>query len=209
MERITFLLLGKSIKNGGKCVGGFDCKTGKWVRLITNDQQSHGAVADKYLVYEDGRPCQLLDIMQVPILGAANDELQPENLLLDTSRTLRFIKRVTLEDALKIHPAETKNDILGNKYSYITEKRVGQIGYSLIIVKVNDLLIKHVKNNEGKDKTKADFIYRSSKYENVSVTDPNFYRVPNETKYKEAYLVVSIGAPYGERYYKFIAAIYV
>lgn len=209
MGEITFLALTKSSKFSGYCVAGIDCKSGNWIRLITEDLQSHGAVRAEDLIYENGRECQVLDIIKVPIISAANDVLQPENVLIDTSRYMHFVQKATIEDALKIHPAEMRGNILGNKYPYITEERVGQLGYSLTLVKVHNLLIKQVANPDGNPKTKVDFTYRFDRYENISVTDYRFYSAANGTLYNEAYLVVSIGTPYRNRYYKFVSAIYI
>jgi hypothetical protein len=110
---------------------------------------------------------------------------------------------------LGIHPAEMEDDILGNKFGYITETHIGYKGKSLTLVHVNNLKIHQTVNLEGKHKTKASFIYNGDFYENMSVTVPEFYRVLDGTLYKDAYLVVSIGAPYNGKYYKFIASIFV
>lgn len=209
MGEILFLVLTKSSKFSGYCVAGIDCKSGNWIRLVTEDLQSHGAVEAENLTYKNGRECQNLDIIKVPIINAVNDVLQPENVLIDTSKCMRFVEKATIEDALKIHPAETRENILGNKYPYITEERVRQLGYSLTLVKVNNLLIKQVANPDGHPKTKVDFTYQFERYENISVTDYRFYSTANGTLYNEAYLVVSIGTPYKNRYYKFVSAIYV
>lgn len=43
----------------------------------------------------------------------------------------------------------------------------------------------------------------------MSVTDEQFYSVNNGKKFDKAILVVSIGTPYKNRYYKFVSAIYI
>lgn len=55
MGKITFLVLTKSSKYSGYCVAGIDCKSGNWIRLITEDLQSHGAVGAEDLIYKNGR----------------------------------------------------------------------------------------------------------------------------------------------------------
>ena len=114
-----------------------------------------------------------------------------------------------MSDVLKIHSAEIRDSILGNKYSYITESKVRSVGYSLILVQVEDLVIFQVETSEGKIKTRTTFRYRGNEYQMLSVTDPNFYSIPNGTTYKNAFLVISIGTPYNNRYYKFVAKIFV
>lgn len=209
MEEITFIVLTKSSKFSGYCVAGIDYYSGKWIRLITEDLQLHGAVGAKDFIYENGTECQILDIIKVTTIGVTNNVLQPENILIDTSKSICFIGKPTIEEVLKIHPAETKGYILGNQYPYITESRVGQLGYSLILVKVKNILIKQVSNPDKNPKTKVDFTYRSERYENISVTDYRFYSIADGTLFHEGYLVVSIGTPYNNRYYKFVSAIYV
>ena len=59
-----FLVLTKSSKYSGYCVAGIDCKSGNWIRLITEDLQSHGAVWAEDLIYKNGRECQILDIIE-------------------------------------------------------------------------------------------------------------------------------------------------
>ena len=209
MKEIELAVLTKSSKFSGYCVAGIDYESGKWIRLVTEDSESHGAVGAEDLTYENGEECQILDVVNVPITGIGQDILQPENVLMDTSKHLRLSGKITIEDVLKKHPAEVRKYILGNKYPYITEAKVGQLGYSLTLVKVSNLLIKQVSNPGGHPKTKADFTYQSDRYENISVTDYRFYSTADGTSYRTAYLVVSIGTLFRNKYYKFVSTIYV
>ncbi len=65
-----------------------------------------------------------------------------------------------------------------------------------------------IQTLEGKMKTKANFTYRGDNYEMMSVTDPRFYSIPNGTVYNRAFLVISIGTPYNDKYYKFVSGIF-
>lgn len=184
-------------------------QSGGWVRLVTNDESSHGAVSDEDLICEDGKSVQVLDVIDAPILEACNTEIQPENVLLDLDTYIDIVGKMTIEEVLSIHPLEARDNILGNIYSYITEARVGSVGYSLTIVEVDDLEIVQEENLDGKIKTKVNFKYNDTQYEDISVTDKDFYSVENGTQYDNAILVVSIGTPYNGKYYKFVSAIYV
>lgn len=209
MGEVTVVVLTKSSKFSGYCVAGINYYSGEWVRLVTKDLVSHRAVRAEDLIYEDGKECEILDVIKVPIISSVNDVLQPENIKMDTSKYIQLIRKATMGDVLKIHPTEIRNHILGNKYPYIKDEKVGQLGYSLTLVKVNNLLIKQVSNPGGSPKTKADFTYQFERYENISVTDYRFYSITDGTLFKKAYLVVSIGTPYNNKYYKFVSAIYV
>lgn len=209
MEKITMVILTRSSKYGKNCVAGINLDNGSWVRLVTNDESSHGAVSDEDLVCEDGNSVQVLDVINAPVLGTCDDAIQPENVLLDLQTYIEIVGRMSIEEVLNIHPLEFRSYILGNKYPYITEARVETVGHSLTIVEVWDLEIVQEENPSGKPKTKVKFYYNGNQYENVSVTDENFYSAENGTKFNRAILVVSIGTPYNNKYYKFVSAIYV
>ena len=209
MGNIRMVVLTKSSKYGGNCVAGIDLINGNWVRLVTEDDASHGAVSDEDLICKDGRSIEVLDVIDAPVLGICNDPVQPENVLLDLDTYIEIRGRMSIDEVVKIHPLEIKRNILGNDYGYITEARVNTVGYSLIIVEVFDLVISQEENPYGKPKTKARFIYQETEYENMSVTDYKFYSIQSGTKFKRAILVVSIGTPYNGKYYKFVSAIFV
>lgn len=209
MGNIRMVVLTKSSKYGNNCVAGIDLSNGGWIRLVTEDEASHGAVSDNDLICEGGRSVEVLDVIDVPILGMCNDCVQPENVLLDLDTYIEIKGRMTLDEVLKIHPLERKRNILGNDYGYITEARVNTVGYSLIIVEVFDLVITQEENPYGKPKTKAKFIYQGTEYENMSVTDQKFYSIRSGSKFERAILVVSIGTPYNSRYYKFVSSIFI
>ena len=209
MWKIRMVVLTKSSKYGKNCVAGINLVSGNWVRLVTNDESSHGAVSDDDLVCENGNSVQVLDVIDAPVFGVCNDEIQPENVLLDLDTYIEIIGKMSIEDVLNIHPLESRRNILGNIYPYITDARIGSVGYSLTIVGVDDLEIVQEENPAGKPKTKVKFNYNGNQYENISVTDEKFYSVKNGTRYDKAILVVSIGTPYNSKYYKFVSAIYV
>lgn len=209
MGNIRMVVLTKSSKYGNNCVAGISLIDGNWVRLVTKDDSSHGAISDEDLICKDGRNVEVLDVIDAPILGMCNDCIQPENVLLDLDVYIEIVGRMTIDKVLTIHPLERKRNILGNEYGYITEARVNAVGYSLMIVEVFDLVISQEENPSGKPKTKAKFIYQGTKYEKMSVTDYKFYSIQSGTKFERAILVVSIGTPYNGKYYKFVSAIFV
>lgn len=209
MGDISIIIMTESSKFSGKCVAGISTETGEWVRLVSDDEEVHGAISNDDLICSNGRKCNVLDRVSVPIICACGNQIQPENILIDGTKRITFQGKSTFLEVLDTHPAEERDYILGNKYSYITEQRVNTVGYSLALVKVNNLEIMQVETPEGKPKTKAKFQYQDEEYSMVSVTDPRFYSVPNGTEYDEAFLVVSIGTSYNGKYYKFVSGIFV
>ena len=202
---VDVAILTKSAKNGGYCVAGIDMDTRQWIRLVSSDANSCGALFSQDLQYKDGTYCEPFDIARIPILGKHPHVYQPENVLINEETYWKKIGVISVPDLIRLHPPEKHNNLLGNIYPYITAERIGDVGISLILVKVGNLIITHPTDRS----TKAEFSYGFARYENMSVTDPEFYHIPSGTKISQALLVMSLpDSPYNERkYYKFIAKI--
>lgn len=204
--KCTVAILTMSSKNGGYCVAGVNVKNGNWIRLVSDNVYTHGALSSNDIKYQNGSYCKPLDVVQVPIVKAMPLEYQPENVLIDTNEYWEKIGTISLEDILEIHPPEYHTVLLGNQYSYITEVGIGKVGHSLILVEVTDLTITHPNERS----TKATFTYYDTQYNDISVTDPDYYYVQNHWHTDNAILVMSLPeSPYnGNYYYKFVAKIF-
>ena len=202
----TVAILTMSSKNGGYCVAGVDVNNGNWIRLVSDVVYTHGALSNNDIKYQNGRYCRPLDIVEVPIIRSMPLEYQPENVLIDTKKYWKKIDTILLEDILEIHPPEYHDVLLGNQYSYITEAGIGKVGHSLILVKVTGLTIFHPNERS----TKATFTYNNTQYNDISVTDPDYYSVQNRWYTKNAILVMSLPESLynGNYYYKFVAKIF-
>lgn len=204
-KEIEIVILTKSSKNNGYCVAGIDVNDNKWVRLISSDTESHGALFNNNIQYQDKTFCDILDVVRVPILKEDPNKHQPENILINSEKCWEKINKFKLSDVFKIHPIETHQYLLGNADYYLTAGQINTIGHSLILVKVSNLIINHPRDKT----TKANFIYNSTQYENISVTDQNLYSVENGKKFSDAILVMSLPAvPFNQKYFKFIAKIF-
>lgn len=203
-------ILTKSSKYKRYCVAGIDINTGEWVRFVSDNEQTHGALSAYDISYADGRICKPLDVVSVEVVGAAPLAHQPENYLIDSHEYWRKIGECTLSDVLAVHPEEVRPYIYGNTDPFINDEEIDSIGYSLTLVHVSSFTISQTINFNGQPKTKASFIYNGKWYSNMSVTDPDYYSVPNGTRFANAYLVISLpDTPFPENcYYKFVAQIY-
>lgn len=77
MTRIV--CLANSFKTGGRCIAGIDSETNRWIRPIGRGDE--GAIGSERLI--DGAEPKLLDILEIPIGGNADDlGCQPENRVL-------------------------------------------------------------------------------------------------------------------------------
>ena len=54
MAVMRIIIMTESSKFSGKCVAGIDVNTGRWVRLVSDDEETHGAIANRALYYQDG-----------------------------------------------------------------------------------------------------------------------------------------------------------
>lgn len=202
------VILTKSAKFGQLCVAGIDCKTGEWIRLVSDDDTTHGAVSVSDLQFENGRCAGLLDVIEVEVLGNENNQVQPENYIINRKYYVSYVKTITIEEALELYCGEPEQFILGNASYYVEEEDATELGRSLSLAVVDALRFEQAVNDSGQPKTKLSFNYNGYHYSSMSVTDPRFYGVQNGQQYGQAAVVVSVGTPFRGRCYKFVAAIY-
>ncbi|OPZ95086.1 MAG: hypothetical protein BWY74_00052 [Firmicutes bacterium ADurb.Bin419] len=208
---INVVILTKSSKYKKYCVAGIDIDTGKWVRLVSSDSESHGALSYQNIRYADGTAVNVLDKVKVNILDFKPSATQPENVLIDESK--HFIKKgtSTIHEVLEIHPPEEHKTILGNDSYYVSPSDIGIVKHSLVLIKVNNVSFNWWQNSYGKDKLKMNFFYNGKYYSNISVTDPDYYQVQDNLTIQSAILVISLpdddwSSENG--YYKFVAKIF-
>lgn len=206
-DKKEIVILTKSIKYGGLCVAGIDYNTGEWIRLVRKDG---GQVNNRIMSYENGSSVEILDCVRVHTIGSAATIIQPENVYLDTTKCIEKVKTVSMKKLLEIHKLENHQTLFGNK-SHVVHSNINKIGHSLEIVKVQNTILYEVMSPQGYNKAKLDFYYNNNFYENISVTDPEYFHVPDGTKLGEVILVLSIpddewSAKNG--YFKYVAKIF-
>ena len=203
VNAIDMILLTKSAKYGKYCVAGIDARTGRWVRLVTEDAPSRGALGERDMLCRGAGPAAVLDLVYVPLIGPRPGAHQPENVLIDRSRPWIKLGTATLELVCRLHPPETRKYLLGSKLLFLTEEWLP--GYSLTLACVTDL---RVYLND-KRKLKCSFTYNTREYKAIAMTDPDFFNIANEVSVGRALLVVSLpDIPYEGKFFKFVAKIF-
>ena len=203
------VILTKSSKYGNYCVAGLERDTGEWIRLVSDDEESHGALSAQDMRLKGGGFCQPLDVVKVEVERPVPTSLQPENVLIQQGCRWEKTGTFTVGEVVDLHPVEARIPLYGNLYPYVTEPVAKRLGYSLALVSVRDFTLHKIKNADQKEKTKASFFYHFQQYQDISVTDPNYYSKPDGFHLDRACLVVSLpDIPYHDRYYKFIAQIF-
>lgn len=203
VEAIDMILLTKSAKYGKYCTAGIGAHSGRWVRLVTEDAVSRGALGERDMLCRGGGPAAVLDLVCVPIIGRRPGGHQPENVLIDQSRPWIKLGTATLDLVCRLHPPESRKYLLGSKLPFLTEEWMP--GFSLTLVEVTGL---RVYLND-KRKLKCSFTYNQREYKGVAMTDPDFFHCANEVTFENALLVVSLpDLPYEGKYFKFVAKIF-
>ena len=207
MER-EIIIMAISAKNHNFCVGGIDTRTGEWIRLVSNDKTICEALTSKMITFETGEKCSPLDKIRVSIIKEVSMGHQPENLLIDETKKLKKIKKVSLDEVLQIHPVENgREDVrrfLENECPYFDDKEILKIKRSLYLIEVRNLKIYKNKYN----KYKVAFNYLGKDYINISMTDPTHFSMSNYS-YDIAMIVLSLGRePFKGKYYKYVVRIF-
>ena len=206
----TVIILTASSKYGNFCVSGIDAYTGEWIRLVSDDAETHGALSSADMLCTNGKVCSPLDTVDVELEKAVPSLYQPENWLIKKGSLMKYRKRAPFSYVLEVHPPEKPRLLYNNKRAFLYEKEYNYITQSLILIRAEELVLRRKKSSEGKNKLKASFIYNGISYTDISLTDPQFYRMQDGYTLTSVYLVVSLPTvPYANGlFYKFVAKVF-
>lgn len=209
--RKKVILLTKSLKNGGYCVAGIDYYTGQWIRLVSGNQETKGALE------KCGVPYKPLDIVIVDNITPMPIQYQPENYLIEEPYGIEGFyawKKIGEYDINKLverYANNTNRYILYNNNVHFYKDEVAGVEHSLEFVEITQVVIYTIFNEvTQKNKTKASFIYNGTSYNGMSVTDPDYYGCKKNLTNKKVFGVFSAPAePYNNgKYYKFLSKIF-
>lgn len=205
----TAVILTKSYKNGGYCVAGIDVNTKGWIRFVSSNMATHGAVTEEMMRYEDGSCCEIGDVVKVRVVEPAPAPHQPENYLIDENYYWKKEDEIDLDGLLNLHNCENAYYpfIFQDNWSYIQDNALEEVEQSLVMVKVSNLTINPVHNGAPVT-NKCDFWYRGNWYRYMSVTDPDYRNDGPTVCIDEAIVIVSLpDAPSKGKFYKCVAKI--
>lgn len=193
MEKITFVVLAKSYKPGGRCIAGkvatYDknntLRIGSWVRPVPQDGTGHGSVTSGMYCYADGTEVRILDVVEVNKVSEIDVPGQPENFVFDESVRWKKITSLRAESIRNITDSvESIWHVQGAETNIVTAAyvQVGGISQSLCLIQPSSLYITLTNNyNEYESKFKkkivAGFNYNGVRYDGLSVTCPSTRRI--------------------------------
>jgi len=233
------VVLAKSNKCNGYCIAGREVYLdneqyclGSWMRLVSSDKASNGAIFDRHLNDTKGKAVNVLDVVSVPVDKEQVVPGQPDNILIDESR------QWMVEGQLD--PTEIKSFVDMPKHlwqeddfaSHIVSSAKDDINYvpqSLYLIKPDNLVftLSHEFNGykgSYERKIRVSFLYAKQQYCNLAMTDPKVKKMLGR-KYPQAgaepvqmtllkgdnyYLCVSLTPRFGEQqfHYKIVATVF-
>lgn len=215
---VDIIVLTKSFKHGGHCIAGVNVRNGEWIRLVTEDSNTEGAIPDEDARYSDGRPIEVLDCVKIDLIRSSPTNAQSENWLYNQEVLWQFIRKYSINEVLQLHPLDTANPILGSFNNYCVPNQLD--GRSLLLVKVSQpsITVKTYDNDYGyKTKVYFNCTIDNINYSHFSVSDRCLYleykqKSDNIYPLDDGYAVLSLtGAwnPPGQnndiRHYKMLA----
>ena len=215
--------LANSRKMSGRCVAGReilpDGRLGGWFRPVSAREDEE--VSERERQYAGGGDPRLLDVIDVPVLGARPTLHQRENWLLDPQRRWEFVRRVRPSELARL--ADPPAPLWVDGYSSLEGlndrvhlRAASGLRDSLRLIWTDNLALivsaPWVSRGDFRRVVRARFRYQKTDY-GIRVTDP---------AYEERYLEMPVGEypiggrfitaslaerPYHGYYYKLIAAI--
>ena len=173
---VDFIVLTKSFKRGGYCIAGINVRNGEWIRLVTDDFNTEGAVPKEDARYYEDRPVEVLDCVKVDLISTLPTNAQSENWLYNRKSFWQFVRKYTINEVLQLHPFDTAIPVFGSYDNYCTPDQLD--GSSLLLVKVSQPYIAvNTYENDYSNKTKVYFncIINNINYSRFSVSDICLY----------------------------------
>ena len=214
----TILLLTKSKKKNGLCVAGINTQNGEWIRLNIKKEESVPIPSFKYA---DGEVPEILDTIQIDVVGICPTDVHPEDVFYDP----KSLSKVHICNQKLLKKRICKDSSL-HKYVYYDDSHrlidddfpdIGEEGaYSLMAVVPEKLTLAKVEEK----KILADFDYNNVHYSGLRVTDLEL--IKNYSQYdvgtiieadEKVCLIISLGEKFHnnvkdrDEYYKLVASI--
>ena len=209
--KVDAVIMAKSTMWGAFCVAGIDIHNGEWYRFVS---YGDGEPLDDSLMMflNSGGSCEVLDVAGIRVAEEIPRHNHVEDCMIERDGWLK-LGHMSMNEVLEIHPAEEYRYIYGNDREYITDWEIDELDlwYSLILIKVEELRLRVIRNLEGKLKIRAEFVHCGRRYRDIRVTDPDYSAegLGRGVKVGDAYLVMSVPVkPFQGKYYKLIAKIF-
>jgi hypothetical protein len=212
------IMLANSRKTSGRCLAGKQVDSGEWIRPISA-RPSH-EVSEEERQYEDGGDPQVMDVVDVPLIGPRPHGYQSENWLLDDGfywERHGKLRAADLESLVDQPGSLWRNgsSTQAGLNDRVPSADAAGLTESLLLIEVPGGTLKvHAPGaafGNSKRRVQLAFEYGGEPYA-LRVTDPMiereyFAKRDGDYSLGEAFLVISLGEPYGGYAYKLVATI--
>ncbi len=211
MEK-DIIILAKSYKHSPNyCIAGIDINTGEWIRPISNNSLTEGAVPPQDIKYSDGGEANVLDVVKIKFIKRVPTAEQPENYLYDPKSYWQKLRTGSLEEIIQARGFDNCTTVFSNTYNRISESELP--GKSLLLLKIQRPSILVDRFYERK-KISLNFNYNNMKYKWFQVSDIVVESCFNQKDYgnyllgTEKIAVFSLTGKYKDNYYKMLAQLF-
>jgi len=210
----SIICMGNSYKNGGRCLAGIEVSKSvygynvvkntdgapKWIRpVMTNDNIG----IPENMVRSFG----IFDILEVDVVNNVPTGAHSENV------HFRSISKVGhYNGSLSALCDESHSLIFGNRGKAVPEDIFSAGGYSLMLIKPENIFIETQYDDYGHEKYRIQFSYRGNRYD-FPLTDPEYIsmlqrgRRESGNRNNDLYLTLSLGVNYNDWHYKLVAGV--
>lgn len=194
-----FLVLANSIKNEGRCLAGIlnpYSSSSCFCRLVSN--KDGGPLCNTLLIQNKGYLSMIkpLDVIDVTLGQAVPLDGQPENILLDITKSVIYKNSIQKDDLIPFiqHP--------DNIWGVDSIAEVSHIGDSVKLIEVQN----PKADKTYKDLPSLNFIFNGISY-NIRCTEENFVYKKMPDDITKCIICVSSGTNFSGSYYKFVASV--
>lgn len=174
MPVFTMICMANSTKLGGRCVAGLRVDGGGWIRPVSNDESSKGALSPRHYKLEDGAEVRPLDVVEISVIRPFPQPHQPENWLIE-DKPWQLIQRKPGPEILNILHAQIfrGSALLGNRSDRISFDTfvTTPAQTSLVLVEPENLYWHITSDIKNRPQVRAVFQLSGQGYDLV-VTDP-------------------------------------
>ena len=173
-KSFDMIVLTRSSKYGDYCVAGIDMSSGRFIRLVSDNGKTHGALSYRDLIMDNGCNANPLDVVHITNAQYCPGGTQKENYRIDRNEQLQYIHTITTKELSHFYRTTSQSGIFNAFEPIIQPAQARKLDHSLELVCVNNLRV-YTELRNGKNRTKADFVKDGRKLSRFSVTDPNYY----------------------------------
>lgn len=207
------VIMAKSTKHyPNYCIAGIDIENGEWIRPVSDDVESEGAVLKEDAIYKNGMEVEILDVVRIKFVKHIPNDAQKENYLYDSEQPWEKIGEMSLQEVIDKYQMDNHAFVFVNTNNALYDKEL--TGDSLLFLQVQNPYILVNTFPERKNIT-VNFTYNNNTYRYISIGNINLknpYRNLKDGKYdlgQEKLAVFSLTGQHKDgKYYKMLAQLF-